>query len=81
MDHRLTRFFIADFYCASSKLILEVDGPIHILQNEQDSIREANLVENGFQVLRLTNREVLEDWPLCVRKLEEVLRTHPQPPL
>ncbi len=29
-------FFIADFYCATEKLIVELDGPIHDFQNIRD---------------------------------------------
>lgn len=29
-----TRFFIADFYCAEAKLVVELDGPIHEFQQE-----------------------------------------------
>jgi len=33
-------FYIADFYSARSKLVIEVDGPIHILKKEYDANRD-----------------------------------------
>jgi very-short-patch-repair endonuclease len=34
VDGEWVEFFIADFYCAMLKFIIEIDGPIH--QNYQD---------------------------------------------
>ena len=53
--------FIADFYCHELKLVIEVDGPIHI-QNEKsasDENRAAELERLGIKILRFTNDEVL----------------------
>ena len=33
-------FYIADFYCAVHKLVIEVDGPIHLLKKEYDDNRD-----------------------------------------
>jgi very-short-patch-repair endonuclease len=50
--------FIADFYCHAYNLIIEVDGGIHALQTERDSVRDEWAVSHGFRVLRVTNDEV-----------------------
>lgn len=49
--------YIADFYCASAKLIIELDGGHHteIRQLEYDSARTRWLETNGFRVLRFSN--------------------------
>jgi very-short-patch-repair endonuclease len=51
-------FFIPDFYCASEKLIIELDGPIHDFQKEKDYHREQILLFNNLRVLRITNEEL-----------------------
>ena len=60
--HRQTSIekFVVDFYCAEKKLILEIDGSIHLLYGkpESDLIRQRFLEKLGFKVLRFTNEEV-----------------------
>lgn len=50
--------FIADFYCHSKRLVIEVDGDIHKEQLEEDREREAVFVQNGFRIIRFTNAQV-----------------------
>jgi len=55
--------FIADFYCHSLKLVIELDGGIHQSkeQKEYDIGREAELERFGIRVIRFTNEEVEND--------------------
>ncbi len=55
--------YIADFVSLNSKLIIEVDGLIHQLsQNKKtDAFRTKELNNIGFEVLRFTNNDVLEE--------------------
>ena len=52
--------FIADFYCASAKLIIEVDGSQHYeeFNKEYDIERSAILSQYGIKVLRFSNSDV-----------------------
>jgi len=52
--------FIADFYCASAKLIIEVDGTQHYVGNgvEADAVRDKYFEDLGIKVLRYTNLDV-----------------------
>jgi len=50
--------FIADFYCAEKKLVIELDGKIHEFKKEYDEGREAMLIERGLKVLRFKNEEL-----------------------
>ena len=50
--------FIADFYCHSKRLVVEVDGDIHKTQIEKDRAREAVFTQNGLSVIRFTNEQV-----------------------
>jgi len=55
--------FIADFICLEKQLIIEVDGKIHNLPENQisDTERTNRLDELGYKVIRFTNEEVLGD--------------------
>jgi very-short-patch-repair endonuclease len=48
--------FILDFYCAATKLAVEVDGKGH--QGERDEQRTAWLAREGIRVLRFTDTEI-----------------------
>jgi very-short-patch-repair endonuclease len=48
-------FYIADFYCHSIRLILEIDGEIHKKQTEYDQARDNSLNELGYHILRISN--------------------------
>ena len=53
----------ADFYCAASKLIIEVDGIAHDMGNrpQRDEVRTASLETRGYRVLRIAAADVLKD--------------------
>ena len=53
----------ADFYCAASKLIIEVDGIAHDMGDrpQRDVMRTAALETQGYHVLRIPAAEVLKD--------------------
>ena len=51
-------YFVADFYCAEAKLILEIDGSIHKLQEEYDHQRDFILKQKGLSVLRIKNEDL-----------------------
>ena len=51
--------YVVDFYCASARLVVEVDGAIHDTQVERDANRQAFLESLGLRVLRFRNEEVL----------------------
>jgi very-short-patch-repair endonuclease len=72
-QHPISRF-VADFYCHKAKLIIEVDGEIHLgrKEKEYDENREAVLKRLGIKVLRFTNEEVIND----MEKVVEEIRKH-----
>ena len=53
--------FIVDFYCHKSALVVEVDGDVHDLQQDEDARREKALIEMGLRVVRFGNDEVVRD--------------------
>jgi very-short-patch-repair endonuclease len=52
--------FIADFYCAAAKLVIEIDGDTHAEPDraEYDAARTAWLEERGYHVIRFQNDDV-----------------------
>jgi very-short-patch-repair endonuclease len=60
--------YIADFYCAEQRLILELDGPSHDGRERYDMERNEWLGARELSVLRFGNAQVHED-------LEGVLTT------
>jgi len=65
--------FIVDFYCHKSALVVEVDGDIHDLQQEEDARREKVLCEMGLRILRVGNDEVLKNLSMVVGKIKEMV--------
>lgn len=53
--------YIADFCCPALKLIIELDGGVHVLRVEDDARRDAWLKAAGFKVLRFENEAVLKN--------------------
>ncbi len=53
--------FIADFYCAECRLVVEIDGDIHDLRHEEDLARTHQFEEHGYHVIRFRNQEVLQN--------------------
>jgi len=64
--------FIADFYCHELKLVVEIDGDVHDLEDvkQYDEQRENYIKELGLKVLRFQNGDVFKN----ARIIEEALR-------
>ncbi len=62
--------YIVDFYCHAEKLVIEIDGSIHDLEEikTNDEIRQKDLESLGLRVIRFKTNEIL-------RNLESVLKT------
>ena len=73
---RPLRQFIADFYCAASRLVIEIDGGIHDTQPGRDEARTEELERLGYRVIRFQNEQVLHHLdqvlaaiqPACLKK-------------
>jgi len=53
--------YIADFVSFEYKLIIEVDGGQHIENEKEDKIRDEWFKQQGYEVLRFHNNEVLKN--------------------
>ena len=67
--------YIVDFCCREKKLVVEVDGGVHIGQQAIDRARDHNLAEFGYSVLRFTNDEVLNNINVVVTIIQEALNS------
>ena len=67
--------YIADFYCHKVKLIVEVDGSIHNLTKifEADKIRQQDLENWGYKVVRFSNQHVLNQIEKVLESIANVL--------
>ena len=51
--------YVADFYCAAAKLVIELDGDSHIGRADADERRQRFIEDQGFMVIRFSNEDVL----------------------
>jgi cyclase len=72
--------YILDFYCHSLKLVIEVDGSIHNLEEvkNNDIERQRLLEKDGLKIVRFTNDElihtyekVIEDLNILIQKIAD----------
>ena len=67
--------YILDFYCASAKLAIEIDGSQHYDPDRQkyDARRTSFFENNGIAVLRFSNLDVLGNLKGVCEKIEMVV--------
>ncbi len=64
--------FIADFYCHSAALVIEVDGLTH--EEQADREREKVFEGRGIRTLRFQNGEVFEEIEHVLAKIQDALK-------
>ncbi|CAM4202344.1 leucine--tRNA ligase [Gillisia hiemivivida] len=72
--------FIVDFVCLTKKLVIEVDGKIHLPKGEQDQERSKILNDLGFKVIRFSNEEVIGNIDSVLKEIEKELINYQVPP-
>ena len=65
--------FVADFLAPRAKVIVEVDGGYHVVRHAADARRDAKLRRLGYHVLRLPEALVVQQLPVAVARVREVL--------
>ena len=65
-------YYIVDFYCASEKLIIELDGEVHNnpKAQEYDEKRTQYLENLGYKVIRFENKMVFDFLPSVLEEIE-----------
>src|SRR5262245_50855043 len=72
-QHPITPF-IADFYCAELKLVIEVDGASHE-DAEYDAWRTTVMEKKGLTVFRVTNDDIVEDVDDVVERFAQFVKS------
>ena len=71
--------FVADFYCAKARLVIELDGGIHESRRGQDDWRDTCLAGLGLKVLRFRNEEVMDSLSQVLQRIKEKLNAASPP--
>ena len=64
--------YIADFYCAAAKLVVEIDGESHLSEEAKryDSARDRWMKSEGIEVLRFSCFQVENELPKVLAKID-----------
>ena len=75
--------FIVDFYCASAKLVIEVDGSQHYEPQGMtyDAERSAFLSSLDLEVLRFSNRDIDREFHGVCEQIDITIQSRLQGPL
>lgn len=75
--------YVVDFYCHALKLVIELDGGIHEVEEVKklDEYREEHLIELGLTVLRFKNEQVFEQNKLVLETIASTINRLKSPPL
>ena len=67
--------YVADFYCHKAKLIIELDGSIHNLDEVQirDRDKQNDLERLGYRVIRFTNKNVQQGIDRVINELRKTI--------
>lgn len=70
--------YIADFYSAKAKLVIELDGSQHYEDDnvQKDAKRTAFLEEYGLKVIRISNSEVNKNFNGVCEYIDSVVKNH-----
>ena len=65
--------YIADFYCPEIRLVVEIDGGVHLQADsvEYDQKRDMYMYSLGLTVVRFTNEDVLNNCNQVISRLEK----------
>ena len=72
---RIIDNYIADFYCHSALLVIELDGSQHYTDQgmEQDEERTETLEQYGLYVLRFSNKDIDDNFEGVCRMIDRVI--------
>ncbi|WP_439472162.1 endonuclease domain-containing protein [Brevundimonas sp.] len=74
--------FVADFVHHESRLIIEVDGPLHDTPEAKlhDAARTEWLNSQGYRVLRFSNKRVTDDRETVLTEIRSAIASPPSQP-
>jgi len=68
-----SRFYIVDWYIPVRDLVIEVDGPHHIRRRGEDAGRDEWLRTQGFEVMRIPQKDIEEKLDNVKKRLGRVI--------
>lgn len=73
---RIIGNYIVDFYCASAKLVIEIDGSQHYedCKKIHDDERTAYLNSMGLMVIRYSNRDINCNFPAVCEQIHSIIQ-------
>ena len=73
---RIIDKYIVDFYCASAKLAIGIDGSQHYEEQGQtyDKERSAVLDSYGLKVIRYSNREIDREFSAVCEQIDQIIK-------
>jgi very-short-patch-repair endonuclease len=66
---------VVDFACPGCKLVIELDGGQHAMQQAADQLRTAELSRYGYRVVRFWNNDVIDNLAGVVQTILRELET------
>jgi very-short-patch-repair endonuclease len=72
--------YFADFLCREAKLVVELDGHSHDMNQEYDQRRDAFMKADGYRVMRFTNADVMTNLDGVVQTISVALAETGPPP-
>ncbi len=66
--------YIVDFYCHAARLVVELDGKIHLTKKESDRERTKEIEDLGLRIIRFSNKEVEGSIDNKVAKITSVVK-------
>jgi adenine-specific DNA-methyltransferase len=63
--------YIADFYCAECRLVIELDGDSHAESEAYDTRRTKRLERDGLYIIRFTNVDVQSHLEAVLKEIFE----------
>lgn len=67
--------YIADFYCHKLKLVIEIDGGIHLSEEAKnnDKLRDEFMQSLSLNIVRFPNEEVCKNSEMVIEKLRDLI--------
>jgi very-short-patch-repair endonuclease len=66
-------YYIPDFYCHETKLVIEADGPVHLFKKQYDKNRDEVLRSLDLTILRFTNEDIIADVSKILNSIQKMM--------
>ena len=67
--------YIVDFYCAELRLVIEIDGLIHLQQTEEDKQRQKDIEALKIKFIRFKSKDVENNIERVLQHFEQKVKS------